>query len=104
MSAPSWRDRHSACCEIKKGLFARPRCLRPLGATTIWLAVKYKKGLLARLRCLCPRGATAIRLATVTIYIYIYLVARPQSRALVGRDRCWLAPRPSLSRPAVSFS
>jgi len=36
--------------------------------------------------------------------IHIYLVARPQSRALVGCDSCWLAPRPSLSRPAVSFS
>ena len=63
ISAPSWRDRHLACCEIKKGLLARPRCLRPLGATAIRLAVKYKKGLLARLRCLCPCGATAIRLA-----------------------------------------
>ena len=73
--------------------FARPtllaRSLVPsLAVTVVGLLLNI---FVAHPQCLCPRGVTAIRLATCK-YIYIYLVARPQSRAfLIGRDRCWVA-------------
>ncbi len=84
MSNPLWCDRHSACCEK---ISSSPAMSVPsLAVTAVGLLLNV---LVARQRCLCPRGATAIWLATCN-NIFIYLVARPQSCALVGCHRCWL--------------
>ena len=123
MSAPSCRDSHLACCQIKYQNSSSPAMSNalvarlPFGLLSKQLLSRLTSCALVGRDCCWPADKCYNSLPAMSMpswrdrhsachfnNIHIYLVARPQSRALIGRDRCWLAPHPSLSRPAVSFS
>ena len=98
MSAPSWRDRHSACCEIQKRIISSPAMSAPScrDRHSACCQIKYQNSS-------SPAMSNALVARLPFGLLSKQLLSRLTSCAVVGRDCCWPAGKCYNSSPAMSM-